>query len=78
MNNMEQILNSDFIISFGTFIEDEKLNNSILGVVKNNGAKFVYMHPIDNFSLIPFYSQLIIVIHNNFYHIPYTCYFCLK
>lgn len=59
MNNTEQILNSDFIISFGTFIEDEKLNDSILGAVKNNGAKFVYMHPIDNFSLKPFYSQLI-------------------
>ncbi|MBY0541679.1 MAG: hypothetical protein WCR78_07340 [Arcobacteraceae bacterium] len=59
MNNTEQILNSDFIISFGTFIEDEKLNDSILEAVKNNGAKFVYMHPIDNFSLKPFYSQLI-------------------
>lgn len=59
MNNMEQILNSDFIISFGTFIEDKKLNDSILGAVKNNRAKFVYMHPIDNFSLKPFYSQLI-------------------
>ena len=59
MNNTEQILNSDFIISFATFIEDKKLNDSILGAVKNNGAKFVYMHPIDNFSLKPFYSQLI-------------------
>ena len=59
MNNMEQILNSDFIISFATFIEDKKLNDSILGAVKNNGAKFVYMHPIDNTKLKPFYSQLI-------------------
>ena len=59
MNNMEQILNSDFIISFGTFIEDKKLNDSILGAVKNNRAKFVYMHPIDNTKLKPFYSQLI-------------------
>ena len=59
MNNTEQILNSDFIISFATFIEDKKLNDSILGAVKNNGAKFVYMHPIDNFNLKSFYSQLI-------------------
>lgn len=59
MNNMKQILNSDFIISFGTFIEDKKLNDSILGAVKNNRAKFVYMHPIDNTKLKPFYSQLI-------------------
>ena len=59
MNNTEQILNSDFIISFATFIEDKKLNDSILGAVKNNRAKFVYMHPIDNTKLKPFYSQLI-------------------
>ncbi len=59
MNNIEQILNSDFIISFGTFIEDEKLKDSILKAVENNGAKFIYMHPIDNSTLKPFYSQII-------------------
>ena len=59
MNNIKQILNSDFIISFGTFIEDEKLKDSILKAVENNGAKFIYMHPIDNSTLKPFYSQII-------------------
>ena len=48
MNKMELILSSDFIISFGTFIEDKQLSDSISKAVENNGAKFVYMHPIDN------------------------------
>ena len=30
MNKIQQILNSDFIISIATFLEDEKLRNSIL------------------------------------------------
>jgi NADH-quinone oxidoreductase subunit F len=59
MNKIEQILKSDFIISIATFLEDEKLNDSIKKAVKDNGAKFVYMHPIDNFNLKSFYSQLI-------------------
>lgn len=59
MNKIQQILNSDFIISIATFLEDEKLKDSIEQAVKNNNAKFVYMHPIDNFNLKPFYSQLI-------------------
>ena len=59
MNKTEQISNSDFIISFATFIEDEKIKNSILKAVKNNDAKFIYMHPVDNANLKSFYSQLI-------------------
>ena len=59
MNKIEQILKSDFIISIATFLEDEKLKDSIEEAVKNNNAKFVYMHPIDNFNLKSFYSQLI-------------------
>ena len=59
MNKVEQILKSDFIISIATFLEDEKLKNSIEQAVQNNNAKFVYMHPIDNFNLKSFYSQLI-------------------
>lgn len=59
MNKMELILSSDFIISFGTFIEDKQLSDSISKAVTNNGAKFVYMHPVDNSKLKPFYSQLI-------------------
>lgn len=59
MNKIEQIFNSDFIISFATFIEDEVIKNSIVDAVQNNGANFTYMHPIDNVNLKPFYSQLI-------------------
>ena len=59
MNKIQQILNSDFIISIATFLEDEKLKDSIEQTVINNNAKFVYMHPIDNFNLKSFYSQLI-------------------
>ena len=51
MNNIETILNSDFIISFGAFIEEKELKNSIVEAVKKNSAKFIYMHPVDNFDL---------------------------
>ena len=56
---IQQILNSDFIISFGTFCEDKQIINSIEETVKKNNSKFIYMHPIDNANLKPFYSQLI-------------------
>lgn len=59
MNKIQQILNSDFIISIATFLENEKLKDSVEQAVINNNAKFVYMHPIDNFNLKSFYSQLI-------------------
>ncbi len=58
-NNMKTILNSDFIISFGTFIEEKELKNSIVEAVEKNSAKFIYMHPIDNLDLKSFYTQLI-------------------
>ena len=59
MNNVETILNSDFIISFGTFMEDKELKNSIIEAIKKNSAKFIYMHPVDNSDLKSFYTQLI-------------------
>ena len=59
MNKIQQILNSDFIISFGTFCEDKQIINSIEEAVNKNNSKFIYMHPIDNANLKPFYSQLI-------------------
>ena len=59
MSKIQQILNSDFIISFGTFCEDKQIINSIEEAVNKNSAKFIYMHPIDNANLKPFYSQLI-------------------
>ena len=59
MNKTEQIFNSDFIISFATFIEEQAIKDSIVNAIEANGANFVYMHPIDNVSLKPYYSQLI-------------------
>lgn len=59
MSKIQQILNSDFIISFGTFCEDKQILNSIEDAVNKNSAKFIYMHPIDNANLKSFYSQLI-------------------
>ena len=59
MSKIQQILNSDFIISFGTFCEDKQIINSIEETVNKNNSKFIYMHPIDNANLKPFYSQLI-------------------
>lgn len=59
MSKIQQILDSDFIISFGTFCENKQIKNSIEEAVNKNSAKFIYMHPIDNANLKPFYSQLI-------------------
>jgi NADH-quinone oxidoreductase subunit F len=59
MSNIEQILKSDFILSICTFFEDKEIENAVLETVKNNNSKFVYMHPIDNVQLKPFYSQFI-------------------
>ena len=56
MNKIETILKSDFILSFGTYFEDnQELKSSIL----NNKSKFVYMFPIDNPNLKSTYSQFI-------------------
>ena len=59
MSKIQQILNSDFIISFATFCEDKQIINSIEEAVNKNNSKFIYMHPIDNADLKSFYSQLI-------------------
>ena len=60
MNNTEMILKSDFILSFGTFFEDnQEIKKSVLTSIENNRSKFVYMFPIDNVSLKPFYTQFI-------------------
>ena len=55
---MKIIENYDYILSIGAFFEDEKLKNS-LQKASNNGADFIYMHPIDNFELKDFYTQFI-------------------
>lgn len=60
MNKTKMILESDFILSFGTFFEDNQdIKNLVLSSIENNRSKFVYMFPIDNSSLKPFYTQFI-------------------
>ncbi|AYJ79278.1 hypothetical protein AN286_03695 [Aliarcobacter cryaerophilus ATCC 43158] len=55
---MKIIENYDYILSVGAFFEDDKLKNSLQKAL-NNGANFIYMHPIDNFELKDFYAQFI-------------------
>jgi len=59
MNNKELILKSDFILSFGTMLEDNQTKNDILESIEKNDSKFIYMHPIDNVQLKSSYSQFI-------------------
>lgn len=48
----------DYILSVGTFFEDETLKNSLIKACEK-GASFTYMHPIDKFDLKNFYTQFI-------------------
>ena len=57
MKRIEELKNSDFIISLGTFFEDESLRNIVLNRAKN--INFVYMSPIDNHLLKDSYNQFI-------------------
>lgn len=57
MKRIEELKNSDFIISLGTFFEDESLRKIILNRAKN--VNFVYMSPIDNYLLKDSYNQFI-------------------
>lgn len=43
MSRVEEIKNSDFIISIGTFFE----NDNYRSLIEQSNAKFVYMFPID-------------------------------
>ena len=57
MKRIEELKNSDFIISLGTFFEDESLRSIVLNRAKN--VNFVYMSPIDNHLLKDSYNQFI-------------------
>lgn len=60
MNKKELILNNDFVLSFGTFFEDnQELKSLITNSVEENNTKFIYMFPIDNAFLKPYYSQFV-------------------
>ena len=44
MNKKELILNNDFVLSFGTFFEDnQELKSLITNSVEENNTKFIYM-----------------------------------
>ncbi|QKF72331.1 NADH:quinone oxidoreductase I, chain G-like protein (cl35703 superfamily) [Aliarcobacter faecis] len=57
MKRIEELKNSDYIISIGTFFEEESLKNIVLNRAKN--INFVYMSPIDNHLLKNSYNQFI-------------------
>lgn len=61
MTKKETIAKSDFIISLGTMLSDnrEDIRNSIIESIAKTNAKFTYMHPIDNIDLKLYYTQFI-------------------
>jgi NADH-quinone oxidoreductase subunit F len=61
MIKKEIIAKSDFIISLGTFLSDnrEDVRDSIIESIARTNAKFTYMHPIDNIDLKLYYTQFI-------------------
>lgn len=61
MTKKEIIAKSDFIISFGTMLNDnrEDVRDSVIESIAKTNASFVYMHPIDNIDLKLYYTQFI-------------------
>lgn len=61
MNINETIKNSDFIVSFGSFISKDKqeINDAIMQAISKQAAPFVYMHPLDDINTKLFYTQFI-------------------
>ncbi|NQY94258.1 MAG: hypothetical protein HRT43_08855 [Campylobacteraceae bacterium] len=60
-NKFEAVLNSDFIIVFGTLLNqtNEVLTSSVKHAMKLNNAHVVYMHPIDDKKIKNFSSLYI-------------------
>ena len=61
MNKKELISKSDFVVSLGTMLSNnkEEIRNSIIESIAKTNAQFVYMHPIDNIDLKLYYTQFI-------------------
>ena len=61
MDKKEIIFKSDFILSLGTMFPNNKIEikNSIIESIDKNNSQFIYMHPIDNIDLKPYYKQFI-------------------
>lgn len=60
-NKVEKILNSDYIISFGSFLaqDNEPVKEAIIESIAKKSSEFIYMHPIDNVDIKVYYSQFI-------------------
>jgi len=61
LGNTKDLINSDGIIVFGTRLTNDNpdIKYIINQALKKTGAKFVYMHPIDDISLQDRYTQFI-------------------
>ena len=61
MDKKEIISKSDFILSLGTMLSNnkEEVRDSIIESIAKTNAQFVYMHPIDNIDLKLYYTQFI-------------------
>ena len=61
MTKRELIAKSDFIISIGSMLADNKedIRNNVIESIAKTDAKFTYMHPIDNIDLKLYYTQFI-------------------
>lgn len=61
MNKHEIIAKSDFVITLGTMLSNnkEEYRDSIIESIAKTNAKFVYMHPIDNIDIKLYYTQFI-------------------
>lgn len=61
MNKEEIIAKSDFIITFGSMLADNKeaIRNKIIESIAKTDANLVYMHPIDNIDIKLYYTQFI-------------------
>lgn len=61
MTKEEHIAKSDFIITFGSMLADNKepIRNKVIESIAKRDAQFIYMHPIDNFDMELYYNQFI-------------------
>ncbi len=61
MDKKEIISKSDFIITLGSMLSDnkEEIRNKIIESIAKKDARLVYMHPIDNIDISLYYTQFI-------------------
>lgn len=61
MDIKNQILNSDYIISFGSFLswDNKEVSEAVIEVIAKKSSEFIYMHPMDDVNMKVYYSQFI-------------------